>query len=213
MDDTPAPASEQLDPLRLGVLLTLVSLAIGGVFGLIAVLDADNPYSAFGQGMGAMVLIFTGGATLAVALAALARGIVPPVGVAAVVAAGATIDLSAIAIWQSPESDAYGKLIACLGVWSFVLLLGLGLGLAVTGAQGLARVLFLVTLGATVVVGAVATWLIATTGTEVALDDPVASLGVEGDGGLRVIGAGLVVLSACWFGALAAHRADRATGV
>lgn len=84
-----------------------MSLGLGGLFGLIAVLDANGPLSAFGQGFGAMVLVFTGGATLAVALASLARGHVPAVGVAAVVAAGGTIVLSAFALWQTPESDAY----------------------------------------------------------------------------------------------------------
>jgi hypothetical protein len=56
----------------------------------------------------------------------------------------------------------------------------------------------------------VATYLITTTGTEVKLDDLLGSLGVDEDGGFRVIEAGLVVLSVCWSGSLAAHRLDRA---
>lgn len=59
-------------------------------------------------------------------------------------------------------------------------------------------------------VGLVSTYLVATAGTEVQLDDPLGSLGVDEEGGFRVIGAGLVVLSVCWFGALTAHRLDRA---
>lgn len=55
-----------------------------------------------------------------------------------------------------------------------------------------------------------ATYLITTTGTEVKLDDLLGSLGVDEDGGFRVIEAGLVVLSVCWSGSLAAHRLDRA---
>ena len=58
MEDVQPPA--KLSRLDVGMLITLVSVAIGGVVGLIAVLDADSELGALGIGVGVTFLIAPG---------------------------------------------------------------------------------------------------------------------------------------------------------
>lgn len=68
-------------------------------------------------------------------------------------------------------------------------------------------------IGATVVAGAIATWLILTAGDGIAGISPfgLAPGGASDDESLRVLGAALVVLTALWFSALAASRLELRT--
>ena len=66
----------------------ILQMAIAGVVGLIAVLDADNGYSALGIGFGIAWTIFLSGGTIACALACLARGRLAALSLGTLVAAG-----------------------------------------------------------------------------------------------------------------------------
>ena len=198
-----------VSPHRLGGVLALASFAAAGLLGLIAVVDADNAVTALGKGIGSAVLVFTGGATIVVALACLSRNRLALLALAGVVAAGATVVLTAFALWNEPKSEAYGKLVLVLGTWAFLLLLVLGLALAVADPVGAAELLVYVVAAAAVLAGLVATYLI-TTGGGGSLDNPLDALGADEEGLLRLLGVSFVVLAAAWFGAVAAHRLARA---
>ena len=62
-----------LSRLDIGVIIVLVAMGVAGIVGLIAVFDAGSDVTAFGTGFGAALLIFQAGATIACALACLAR--------------------------------------------------------------------------------------------------------------------------------------------
>lgn len=200
---------EDVSPQRLGGVLALVSFAVAGGLGLLAVILADDAVTALGKGLGSAVLIFTGGATIVVALACLARDRLALPALAGVVAAGATVDLTAFALWEEPGSEAYGKLVLVLGTWAFLLLVVLGLALAVTDPVGAAQLLVYAVAAAAVLAGLIATYLI-TTGGGGSLDSPLDALGADEEGLLRLLGVSFVVLGAAWLGAVAAHRLSRA---
>ena len=94
-----AVPSERFTRLDVGVTVVLVSMGIAGVVGLIAVFDANSDIGAFGIGFGAVLLIFQAGATIACALACLARRRLEALSIGALVAAGLSIDLFLLAIW------------------------------------------------------------------------------------------------------------------
>jgi hypothetical protein len=152
MSETPMPA-EDLSPLRIGVLMTLVALGFAAVVGIIAVIDAGNVASAIGVGLGTAATIFLAGATIACALACLVRGRVEILALAAVAAAGLAVDLFGLAIWLEIDDDTYGKIASIAFVWTFFGLIGLGLALAVQARETLGRVLYIGALAATVVAG------------------------------------------------------------
>jgi len=201
-----------VSPQRLGGLLALVSFAVAGLLGLAAVVLADDAVTALGKGVGSAALVFTGGGTIVVALACLARDRLALLALAGVVAAGATVDLTAFALWEEPESESYGKLVLVLGTWAFLLLLVLGLALAVADPVGIAELLVYAVAAAAVLAGLVATYLITTGGggSDSAFENPLDALGADDEGLLRLLGVSFVVLAAAWFGAVAAHRLARA---
>src|SRR5262249_42905679 len=88
-----------LSRLHLGILLTLVFVGIAGVLGLIAVLDAGSRVTAVGKGLGTTIVIFQTGATIAVALACLARRRAEALALGGLVAAGVALDLAVLDIW------------------------------------------------------------------------------------------------------------------
>jgi hypothetical protein len=209
---SPVPARS---PLDVGALIALATVGLAGVLGLIAVIDADHVVSAFGLGIGVASLIFLSGATIACALACLKRGRVEILALAGIAAAGLATDLFVLAIWKEIDSEAYGKVAGISFVWSLYALIVLGLTLAVGPAQtALARSLYLAAAAATVVAGAVSTWLIATAGDgglvpEGAGPASVPASLIGDDDLLRLLGAALVLLAALWFGTLAASRLQR----
>jgi hypothetical protein len=88
----------------------------------------------------------------------------------------------------------------------------LGLVLAIDSPRGLARGLYLGTLGVAVVGGLVSSWLILTGGESdigVTVGNPLGFPGVGDDELLRLLGASLVLLAALWFATLAASRLER----
>jgi hypothetical protein len=213
-----ADAQTQPDPsftrLDIGVLITLTTLAIAAAAGLIAVLAADNDFSAIGIGFGITVLIFHGGATIACALACLVRHRLELLSLAGLVAVGIFVDLVVLAIWLDIESGSYGKLVGVAGAWSFFALLILGLTLAAQPRDALGRWLYMSAVGASLLGGFLASVLIVDAGG----DDLVASRSVFGleslanESVLRPLGAVFVVNAALWFAALAASRVERVTG-
>jgi hypothetical protein len=209
MDDAQQPA--KLSRLDIGMLITLVSVAIGGVVGLIAVLDADSEIGAFGIGVGVTLLILQGGATIACGLACLARRRLEVVALGGLTAAGLAIVLFALAVWLEIDSESYAKLAGVAYVWSFSSLVVLGLTLATQPVDPLARALYLGTVGASLLGGLVATALVLSAGggdvVPAAGPLPYAALGNEDL--LRPLGAVLVVVAMLWFGALAASRVER----
>ena len=203
--------AEDLSPLRIGVLMTLVALGFAAVVGVIAVIDAGNVASAIGVGLGTAATIFLAGATIACALACLLRGRVEILALAAVAAAGLAVDLFVLGIWLEIDDDTYGKIAAIAFVWTFFGLIGLGLALAVQARETLGRVLYIGALAATVVAGLILTWLIATTGGSIT---PTSAVGIESitdESLLRPLAVSLVLLAALWFGALAATRLERSS--
>jgi len=203
--------AEDLSPLRIGVLMTLVALGFAAVVGVIAVIDAGNVASAIGVGLGTAATIFLAGATIACALACLLRGRVEILALAAVAAAGLAVDLFVLGIWLEIDDDTYGKIAAIAFVWTFFGLIGLGLALAVQARETLGRVLYIGALAATVVAGLILTWLIATTGGSIT---PTSAVGIESitdESLLRPLAVSLVLLAALWFGALAASRLERSS--
>ena len=96
--------------LDIGVLIVLVAMAIAGVVGLIAVLDANSDVAAVGVGFGVAYVIFLAGGTIACALACLARRRLEALSLGALVASGLGVDLLVLAIWLDIDSEAYVKL-------------------------------------------------------------------------------------------------------
>ena len=209
MDAAESPA--KLSRLDVGMLITLVSVAIGGVVGLIAVLDADTEIGALGLGVGVTFLMLQGGATIACGLACLARKRLEVVALGGLVAAGLAIVLFAIAVWLEIDSEPYVKIAGVAYVWSFFGLVALGLTLATQPVDPLARALYLGAVGASLLGGLIATALILSAGgsdlVPTAGPFPYAALGNEDL--LRPLGAVLVVIATLWFGALAASRVER----
>ena len=196
--------------LDIGMLIVLVSMAIAGVVGLIAVLTADNDIAAVGVGFGVAYAIFLAGGTIACALACLARGRLEALSLGALVATGLAVDLLVVAIWLDIDSTAYAKLIGIAFVVSVFGLIVLGLTLACQPGDSLARYLYFAALGASLLGAAIATFLVLDTGT----DDFVSTAGPVpapfGNGELlRTLAATFVVLAALWFAALAASRVER----
>lgn len=214
----PAPQLTPAEPqtftrLDIGMLIVLVAMAIAGVVGLIAVLDADNEYSALGIGFGVAWIIFFSGGTIACALACLARGRLEALSLGSLVAAGMTVDLAVLAIWLDIDSETYGKLVGVAFVGALFGLVILGLSLACQPRDSLARYLYFGAVGASLL-GAVIAWLlILTTGADdfapTVLGDPVPF--DVGNDLVRPLAAVLVVLAALWFAALATSRVERAT--
>jgi hypothetical protein len=217
--------------LSIGVTVTLFCLGIAGAIGLIAVVEADHVAGAFGTGMGIAVLVFILGATVACALACLARGITERLALAALAASGLTLDLSVLEIWRGIGAEAYSKTLGVLAVVSFYSLVVLGLRLAIGRPSELGRGLYLGAFGVAIVAAAISAWLVVSPGgSEVASElpatvtdsdsaIPTASgsglpfytyVNVGDDGLLRILGGALVLTAVLWFGALAASRVPRA---
>lgn len=209
----PQPAPPSFTPLDVGTLIVLVSMAVAGVVGLIAVLDADSDFTALGVGFGVAWFIFLAGGTVACGLACLARGRLEWLSLGALVAAGLTVDLFVLAIWLGIDSEAYAKLVGIAFVGSVFGLLVLGLSLACQPRDALGRYLYLGAMGASLLGAAIASLLILTTGTEdvVPTAGPV-PVGFDDQGLVRPLAAILVVLAALWFAALAASRVERSPG-
>jgi hypothetical protein len=212
-----AAVSETAEPqtsftrLDIGVLIVLVSMAIAGVVGLIAVLDADNEFAAAGIGFGIALLIFQAGGTIACGLACLARGRLEILSLVALVCAGLAIDLFAIAIWLDIDSEAYGKLAGVAFVGALFGLLILGLTLACRPRDSLARYLYLGAVGASLLGAAIAVVLILSAGGDADVEIATAPVpsGIADDSLVRPLAAILVVAAALWFAALAASRVER----
>lgn len=201
--------------LDIGVLITLTSLAIATVAGLIAVLDADNAFSAIASGFGITVLVFHGGATIACALACLARRRLEVLSLAGLVAVGLFIDLVVLAIWLDIESESYGKLAGVVGIWSFFALLVLGLTLSAQPRDPLARWLYFGAVGASLLGGVLGSVLILDAGGNGFAPSGTSLLGIASfadESVLRPLAAVLVVNAGLWFAALAATRVERPVG-
>lgn len=210
----PAPEPQGFTRLEIGMLIVLVAMAIAGVVGLIAVLDAENDLAALGIGFGVAWSVALAGTTIASALACLARGRLEALSLGALVAAGLALDLVMLAIWLDIDSEWYGKLVGIAFVGAFFGLVVLGLSLAMQPREPLARYLYLGAVGASLL-GAVIAWLlILTTGADdlgpTVLGQPVVGFGGASDLA-RPLAAILVVLSALWLAALAASRVERPT--
>ena len=206
-----APRAERWSLLEIGGAVTLAALGFAAVVGVIAVIDTDSSPAGFGVGFGIALLIFLAGATIACALACLARRRMERVALGALVAACLSIDLIVLAIWLEIDSEAYGKTAGVVTVWSFFALVVLSLALAVTAPQRLALALYTGAVTAAVVGGLISTWLIVTAEDEetefAGAGSPFAdALPIGNDSLLQVLGAMLVLLAAFWFGALAASR-------
>jgi hypothetical protein len=209
VDDTPQVT--QLSRLDLGVLVTFVCLGIGGIVGLIAVLDAGSDVAAVGKGFGTALIVFQAGATIATALACLARRRLELLALGGLVAAGLAIDLAVLELWLSIDSETYAKLVGVAYVWTFFGLLVFGLALAAQPRDQLARAFHLGAIGASLLGGVIATALIASAGGgDVVPTTTGIPYGVLGnDDLLRPLGVLLVVIATLWFAALAASRVAR----
>ena len=196
--------------LDIGVLIVLVTMAIAGVVGLIAVLDANSDVAAVGVGFGVAYVIFFAGGTIACALACLARRRLEALSLGALVASGLGVDLLVLAIWLDIDSEAYVKLAGIAFVATVFGLIVLGLSLACRPQDSLARTLYLCAVGASLVGAALAALLVLTTGGE-DFGPTVAAVPVPlGNGDLlRSLAATLVALAALWLAALAASRVER----
>lgn len=211
----PEPEPQTFSRLDIGMLVVLVAMAIAGVVGLIAVLDADNDFAALGIGFGVAWFTSLAGATMACGLACLARGRLEALSLGALVAAGFTVDLVVLAIWLEIDSEWYAKLVGVAFVGALFGLVVLGLALACRPRDTLATWLYYGAVGASVLGAALAWFLILTTGGDdfapTVLGQPV-GLDVGSDF-VRPLAAVLVVLAALWFAALAASRVERATDI
>ena len=196
--------------LDIGVLIVLVAMAIAGVVGLIAVLDANSDIAAVGVGFGVAYVIFLAGGTIACALACLARRRLEALSLGALVASGLGVDLLVLAIWLDIDSEAYVKLAGIAFIATIFGLIVLGLSLACRPRDSLARTLYLAAVGASLLGAALAAVLVLTTGSE-DVGPTVGTVPVPlADGNLlRPLAATLVVLAALWFAALAASRVER----
>ena len=207
----PQPEPVTFSRLDIGVLIVLVSMAIAGVVGLIAVLDADNDYAALGIGFGVVWIIFFAGGTIACALACLARRRLVMLSLCGLVAAGLAVDLLVLAIWLDIDDEWYGKLVGLAFVGALFGLVVLGLTLACQPRDTLARYLYFGAVAASLL-GAIVAWLlILTTGGD---DFAPSVLGNRvtidpGNDFIRPLAAIVVVLAALWFAALAASRVER----
>lgn len=208
----PEPQSQTFSRLDIGMLIVLVTMAIAGVVGLVAVLSADSDIAAVGVGFGVAYVIFVAGGTIACALACLARGRLEALSLGALVATGLAVDLLVLAIWLDIDSEAYAKLIGIAFVISVFGLIVLGLTLACQPVDSLARSLYFAAVAASLLGAAIATFLVLDTGTDdfVPTAGPVPAPFGNGDL-LRTLAATFVVLAALWFGALAASRVERRT--
>jgi hypothetical protein len=205
------PQVKHLSRLDLGVLITLVCLGIGGIVGLIAVLDAGSDVAAVGKGFGTALIVFQAGATIATALACLARRRLELLALGGLIAAGLAIDLAVLELWLSIDSETYAKLVGVAYVWTFFGLLVFGLALAAQPRDQLARAFHLGAIGASLLGGVIATALIASAGGgDVVPTTTGIPYGVLGnDDLLRPLGVLLVVIATLWFAALAASRVAR----
>jgi hypothetical protein len=211
VSDGETPIPQSFSRLDLGIMIVLVSMAVAGLIGLIAVFDADSDIGAAGTGFGIALLIFETGATAACALACLVRRRLEALSLGALLTAGLAVDLFVLAIWLEIHSEAYGKVTGVAFVWALLGLVILGLGLAVQPRDALARWLYLGAIGASLVAGLFATVLILDAGGNgvVASAGPVPVTQFGNESVLRPLGASLVLLAALWFGALAASRVER----
>jgi hypothetical protein len=209
MEDVQQPA--KLSRLDIGMLITLVSVAIGGVIGLIAVLDADSELGALGIGVGVTFFIVQGGATIACGLACLARRRLELVALGGLTATGLAIVLFPLALWLEIDNETYAKIAGLAYIWSFFSLIVLGLTLATQPADPLARALHLGAVGASLLGGILATALILSAGGNdvVPIAGPFPSAAVGNQDLLRPLAAVLVLIATLWFGALAASRVER----
>ena len=174
--------------------------------------DADNGFSAIGIGFGVTVVIFQGGATIACALACLARRRLELLSLAGLVAVGLSVDLFVLAIWLDIESEWYGKLVGVAVAWTFFALLVLGLTLAAQPRDPLARALYVGAVATSLLGGVLATVLILDLGGGHLVTAPSSvSSRTRTTSVLRPLAAILVVIAALWFAALAASRVERDT--
>jgi hypothetical protein len=204
------PEQQAFSRLDIGMLIVLVSMAIAGVVGLIAVLSADNALAAVGIGFGVAYVIFISGGTIACALACLARGRLETLSLGALVATGLAVDLLALAIWLDIDSEAYGKLIGIAFVVSVFGLIVLGLTLACQPRDSLARYLYFAAVGVSVLGAILAAVLVLDAGVEDATGTfATVPVPFENESLLRPLAAVVVVLAALWFAALAASRVER----
>lgn len=194
--------------LEIGALMVLASMAFAAVVGILAIIDTDSRPAGFGVGIGVALLIFLAGATIACALACLARRRLELPALGGIVAASLFVDLLVLAIWLDIESAGYAKTAALAFIWSVFALLVLGLALAVGSPERLALALYTGAIAAAIASGLISAWLVLSgsgrsdAAVEVALDP----LSLADDVLLQVLGAMLVLLAAFWFGALAASR-------
>ncbi len=205
------PESQTFTRLDVGVLIVLTSMAIAGVVGLIAVLAADNDLSALGIGVGVVWSIVLSGATIACALACLARARLEVLSLVSLVAAGLAVDLIVLAVWLDISDETYTRLIGIAFVGAFFGLVILGLTLACQPRDSLARYLYFGAVGAAAL-GAVIGWMLILTGgggDEFTVATAPLPLDVANEDLVRPLAAILVVLAALWFSALAASRAER----
>jgi hypothetical protein len=209
MDDVQQPT--RLSRLDIGMLIVLVSVAIGGVVGLIAVLDADSELGALGIGVGVAFFIVQGGATIACGLACLARRRLELVALGGLTATGLAIVLLPLALWLEIDNETYAKIAGLAYIWSFFSLVVLGLTLATQPVDPLARALHLGAVGASLLGGILATALILSAGGNdvVPIAGPFPSAAIGNQDLLRPLAAVLVVIATLWFGALAASRVER----
>ena len=213
LEQPPEPQGEPptFSRLDIGILVVLVSMAIAGVVGLIAVLDADNDFAALGIGFGVVWIILFAGGTIASALACLARSRLEVLSLGALVAAGLSVDLLVLAVWLDIDDEWYGKLVGLAFVGALFGLVVLGLTLACQPRDALARYLYFGAVGASLL-GVVVAWLlILTTGGDDFAPSVLGNrVGLDlGNEFARPLGAILVVLAAFWFAALAASRVER----
>ena len=197
--------------LDIGVLVTLTTLAIAAVAGLIAVVDADNGFSAFGTGFGITILIVLSGATIACALACLTRRRLEVISLAGLVAVGLFMDLVVLAVWLDIGDESYGKFVGVAGIWSLFLLLSLGLSLAAQPRDPLGRWLYVAAIGASLLGGILGSVLVLDAGGD-GLAPTRSLFGVESlanESVLRPLGVVFVVNAALWFAALAASRVEK----
>jgi cytosine/uracil/thiamine/allantoin permease len=209
VSEVPSAVAER-SPVQIGVFMALAALAFAALIGVIAVFDAGKPGAGFGTGAGIAFTIFVVGGTIACALACLVRGRSEILALGALAASGLAIDLVALAVWREIDDETYGKITAVASVWSFFGVVMLGLALAVHPREQLTRALFLGAMIAAAAAALIATWLIATAGGgQLGLSAPLGLEPSSEESLLRPLAAALVLLSALWFGALAASRLEQ----
>jgi hypothetical protein len=205
----PRPTFTRLD---VGMLIVLVSMAIAGVAGLIAVLDANNELSAVAVGFGVAWIIFLSGGTIACALACLARRRLEALSLGALVATGLAVDLTVLGIWFEIDSQSYGKLVGVAFIGALFGLIVLGLALSCRPRDSLARWLYLGAVAVSLLGATLAALLVVTTGSSDAAPELFTApipVDFENDGLLRPLAMTFVVLAPLWIAAVAASRVDR----